>query len=326
MKCIGMMLSVAGVLVWSLGAFGSSARILSVDCQGEISGGQVTARVVVTNLSDKSLSVSVSGTILDHAVGKESLDVGAKVVDGNDCNALNARKAAAGGVVISGYKAKLRPRAVRTITISETVESPKPLPTSYDMNLTLYDANGPCDSRTVSFAFEKGVAGDYNRDFTTGTAGSVSSAACGVQCAAVAKSEMQSAVQKILDDAVASGAQSACQCCVYIDGKLVVDAWAGTMATNSAEKIDGSSLFPIFSTEKAQFVTAVHIAHERGKFDYEAKIRDYWPEFRGGNKDELTVRQLLGMRTGLPGAAPREFTDAQQCDWKFMQKPKIPNP
>ena len=163
-----------------------------------------------------------------------------------------------------------------------------------------------------------GLSGSYDRDFTTGTAGSVSSAACGVQCAAVAKSEMQSAVQKILDDAVASGAQSACQCCVYIDGKLVVDAWAGTMATNSAEKIDGSSLFPIFSTEKAQFVTAVHIAHERGKFDYEAKIRDYWPEFRGGNKDELTVRQLLGMRTGLPGVPPRQATDDQLCDWNFM--------
>ena len=167
------------------------------------------------------------------------------------------------------------------------------------------------------------TAGDFDRDFTTGTAGKVENREEGIGkreevAAAVAQGDMQAAVQKILDDAVASGAQSACQCCVYIDGKLVVDTWAGTMATNSAEKIDGSTLFPIFSTEKAQFVTAAHIAHERGKFDYEAKIRDYWPEFKGGNKDELTVRQLLGMRTGLPGSAPREFTDAQQCDWKFM--------
>lgn len=166
------------------------------------------------------------------------------------------------------------------------------------------------------------AAGDYESDFTTGTAGKVESREKGIgkgeEVMAVAQGDMQTAVQKILDGAVASGAQSACQCCVYIDGKLVVDAWAGTMATNSTERIDGSTLFPIFSTEKAQFATAVHIAHERGKFDYEAKIRDHWPEFRGGNKDELTVRQLLGMRTGLPGAAPREFTDAQQCNWKFM--------
>lgn len=155
MKGVGKLLSVAGALVWSLGAFGSSAGVLSVDCRGEVSGGQVTAKVVVTNLTDKTLSVSLSGTILDHAAGKESLTAGVKGVNGNDCNALNARNAAAGGVVISGYKAKLKPRGARTIAISETVESPKPSPASYDINLTLYDANGPCDSRTVSFAFEK---------------------------------------------------------------------------------------------------------------------------------------------------------------------------
>lgn len=163
---------------------------------------------------------------------------------------------------------------------------------------------------------------DFDRDFTTGTAGKVENGEEGIgkreERRAVAQGDMQAAVQKILDDAVASGAQSACQCCVYIDGKLVVDAWAGTMATNSADKIDGSTLFPIFSTEKAQFVTAAHIAHERGKFDYEAKIRDYWPEFRGGNKDELSVRQLLGMRTGLPGSPARELSDEQVCDWNFM--------
>ena len=154
MKGIGMLLSVAGALVWSLGAFGSSARILSVDCRSEISSGQVTAKVVVTNLTDAVQLVSLSGTILDHATGKESLKSGSKGVDGNDCNALNARNAAAGGVVISGYKAKLRPRGARTITVAETLESSKPSPASYDMNLTLYDAKGPGDSRTVNFEFK----------------------------------------------------------------------------------------------------------------------------------------------------------------------------
>lgn len=154
MKGVGMLLSIAGALVWSLGAFGSSARILSVDCRSEISSGRMTAKVVVTNLTDKTLSVSISGTILDHAAGKESLTAGAKGVDGNDCNALNARNAAEGGVVISGYKAKLKPGAARTITVAETLESSKPSPASYDMNLTLYDANGPCDSRTVNFEFK----------------------------------------------------------------------------------------------------------------------------------------------------------------------------
>lgn len=163
MKGIRMLLSVAGALVWSLGAFGSSAKILSVDCRGEASVGQVTAKVVVTNLTDKVQRVSLSGTILDHTAGKESLAAGAKGVDGNDCNALNARNAAEGGVVISGYKARLKPRGARLITVTETIESPKPSPASYDMNLTLYDANGLCGSRTENFGFgERRASCDAN--------------------------------------------------------------------------------------------------------------------------------------------------------------------
>ena len=134
-------------------ASGATVRIASVGCTADAADGSVTAEVVVTNLTDKVQSVSLSGTILDHAAGKTSLESGARGVDGNDCNALNARNAAEGGVVISGYKAKLRPRATRTVKISETVESPKASPASYDMKLTLYDAVGPGDSRTVNFAF-----------------------------------------------------------------------------------------------------------------------------------------------------------------------------
>lgn len=161
----------------------------------------------------------------------------------------------------------------------------------------------------------------FDADFTTGTPGAITVAGTVADApkGAVPVDQMQAAVQKLLDDAVVSGAQSAAQCCVYIDGKLVVDAWAGRMATNSAEKITGETLFPIFSTEKAMFATAVHIAHERGLLDYEAKISRYWPEFRGGNKDGLTVRQLLGMRTGL-GSEPASLTDAQRCDWDFMTR------
>ena len=161
----------------------------------------------------------------------------------------------------------------------------------------------------------------FDADFTTGTPGAISAAGtvAGATKGAVPVDQMQTAVQKVLDEAVASGAQSAAQCCVYIDGKLVVDAWAGTMATNSTKQITGETLFPIFSTEKAMFATAVHIAHERGLLDYEAKINRYWPAFRGGSKDNLTVRQLLGMRTGL-GSEPSSFTDAQRCDWDFMTR------
>ena len=183
----------------------------------------------------------------------------------------------------------------------------------------LYEIVRRPDGGTTASARRKA----FDADFTTGTPGAVTAAGAAADAprkGALPRDRMQAAVQKVLDEAVASGAQSAAQCCVYIDGELVVDAWAGAMATNSAVKITGETLFPVFSTEKAMFATAVHIAHERGLLDYEAKISRYWPEFRGGNKDNLTVRQLLGMRTGLPGSEPADLTDAQRCDWDFMTR------
>ncbi|MGI6495459.1 MAG: serine hydrolase domain-containing protein [Kiritimatiellia bacterium] len=131
-------------------------------------------------------------------------------------------------------------------------------------------------------------------------------------------SAMQRAVQEILDDAVASQAQSAVQCCVYLDGKPVVDAWAGTYEKGGTRRIDGDSLFPIFSTEKPVFVTAVHRAVELGKMDYDDRIASYWPEFAAHGMEKLTVREVLGHRTGLPGSPLPGTPDESVCDWAFM--------
>lgn len=152
-------LACVAVAACCLGASGGTVRIVSVTCSGEAANGAVAAKVVVTNLTDAVQRVSLSGTILDHAAGQESLKSGAKGVDGNDCNALNARNAAEGGVVISGYKAKLKPRAARTIEVAETVVMPKSSPASYDMKLILYDAKGECDSRMENFRFKESKEG-----------------------------------------------------------------------------------------------------------------------------------------------------------------------
>jgi len=132
---------------------------------------------------------------------------------------------------------------------------------------------------------------------------------------------MQEAVQKILDDAVASGAQTAAQVCVYIDGKLVVDAWAGTYERRGKKKIDGDSLFPIFSTEKPVFVTAAHILHEQGKLDYDKRVCDYWSEFGCNGKEKMTMRHLLSHRTSLPiGSFSRTLSREKIADWDYMVK------
>ncbi len=135
--------------------------------------------------------------------------------------------------------------------------------------------------------------------------------------------ELQEKAQALADLAVRDGLQGALQFCAFKDGRCVIDVWAGTMATDfGAAKIDGSTLFPIFSTEKPLLATAVHRSVERGRLEYDRRVSDYWPEFRGGGKERLTVRELLGYRSGLPDNKPGLGFDfksiATQADWKGM--------
>ena len=86
----------------------------------------------------------------------------------------------------------------------------------------LYEIVRRPDGGTTASARRKA----FDADFTTGTPGAVTAAGAAADAprkGALPRDRMQAAVQKVLDEAVASGAQSAAQCCVYIDGELVVD-------------------------------------------------------------------------------------------------------
>ena len=135
--------------------------------------------------------------------------------------------------------------------------------------------------------------------------------------------ELQQKAQALADLAVRERLQGALQFCAFKDGECIVDVWAGTMATDpGATQIDGHTLFPIFSTEKPLLATAVHRTSERGMLDYDRSVSDYWPEFSGGGKERLTVREMLGYRSGLPDDKPGTGLDLKsletRADWQGM--------
>lgn len=164
-------------------------------------------------------------------------------------------------------------------------------------------------------------APDFNslrsKDLKTGTPGAICQSADD-DSQALPPEMLQETVQKIIDEAIASGAQSAVQCCVYLKGQCIVDAFGGVYDQEHPRKIDGDALFPIFSTEKPIFVTAIHRAVELGLLDYDEKIATYWPEFGCRGKENLTLRQLLSHRTGLSGSPLAGTRDEDVCNWDFM--------
>lgn len=86
--------------------------------------------------------------------------------------------------------------------------------------------------------------------------------------------------------------------------------WRPGSAAVSAEKTiyDLASLTKVVAT-----TTAAMLLFDEGKLDLDAHVSRYLPDFAGGTKDRVTVRQLLTHRSGLP--AGREL-------WRIAGSPR----
>jgi CubicO group peptidase (beta-lactamase class C family) len=121
-------------------------------------------------------------------------------------------------------------------------------------------------------------------------------------------------VRDVLEGLVRSGAEAGVQVAAYLDGRLVVDAWAGLADEASQRPVDGETLFTGFSISKGVTATCVHILADRGLVDYDAPIARYWPEFAAKGKEAATVRHALTHRVGIPQDPPG-FALSMASDW-----------
>lgn len=85
-------------------------------------------------------------------------------------------------------------------------------------------------------------------------------------------------------------------------GAAVVEKGYGTLDwSGKAPVIPSSSLYDLASLTKVVGTTAaVMILYDDGKLELDAPVKRYVPGFSGGLKDQVTVRQLLTHRSGLP--------------------------
>jgi CubicO group peptidase (beta-lactamase class C family) len=104
---------------------------------------------------------------------------------------------------------------------------------------------------------------------------------------------------------------------VTLDGKPVVDIWAGY--TDKARTIPWGrdTIANVFSTTKGMTAICAHRLVDQGKLDLDAPVATYWPEFAQAGKDKMPVRMLLNHQAGLP-AIRRKLNDADMYDWDTM--------
>jgi len=87
---------------------------------------------------------------------------------------------------------------------------------------------------------------------------------------------------------------------VNVDGRPVVDLWAGVADVAIDKQWEEDTLALVFSTTKGWTAVCALLLWERGLLDLDAPVADVWPEFAAAGKESVTTRQLLSHQAGLP--------------------------
>jgi CubicO group peptidase (beta-lactamase class C family) len=125
---------------------------------------------------------------------------------------------------------------------------------------------------------------------------------------------LQGNIQKVLDRLIDDGFELGAQVAIYLEGDLVADVCAGRVASDSNEKVQSNTLFPVCSTGKGIISTLAHILAEENVIDYNKPVVEYWPEFGVNGKENITVRQAMAHQAGIP-STPKFISMAEACDF-----------
>jgi CubicO group peptidase (beta-lactamase class C family) len=131
------------------------------------------------------------------------------------------------------------------------------------------------------------------------------------------RSDASAKVRSVLETIVRDTDEIGLQVAAYLDGKLVVDAWAGMADETKKTPVDGDTMFMLSSTTKGITSTCMHVLAEKHKLSYDMPIVKVWPEFGQNGKSEATLRHALSHQTGVP-QTPVGYTPDWLPDWDRM--------
>ncbi len=104
-------------------------------------------------------------------------------------------------------------------------------------------------------------------------------------------------------------------CAVYVDGRKVVDLWAGLANARTGRPWEAETSAVIFSCSKGLVAICAYLLAQEGRLELDAPVARYWPEFAPHGKAAITVRQVLSHRAGLP-ALDRDLSVDEVAAWE----------
>ncbi|MEU9346021.1 serine hydrolase domain-containing protein [Streptomyces sp. NPDC048278] len=87
---------------------------------------------------------------------------------------------------------------------------------------------------------------------------------------------------------------------VFVDGKPVVDVWAGSADAGRTRAWERDTIVNVYSVTKTMTALCALVLIDRGRLDPDAPVARYWPEFAAAGKRHVLVRHLLSHTAGLP--------------------------
>lgn len=113
-------------------------------------------------------------------------------------------------------------------------------------------------------------------------------------------SRLQQRVDSVCNYGIREHAFPGCQVLVARHGKVVVNSCYGTIDFNSKTAVTEHTLYDLASVSKATgTISAVMKTFDNGKFRLDEPASRYIPGLRGGDKEDITFRQLLFHETGM---------------------------
>jgi CubicO group peptidase (beta-lactamase class C family) len=124
-------------------------------------------------------------------------------------------------------------------------------------------------------------------------------------------------LKEVFEDNFARGLEVGAAVAATIDGKPVIDLWAGHADKAGTRPWQRDTLVNVYSTTKGITAILAHRLVDQGRLDIEAPVARYWPEFAAAGKDRIPVNYLLSHRAGLAAVRKQLPADAF-FNWDMM--------
>jgi CubicO group peptidase (beta-lactamase class C family) len=89
-------------------------------------------------------------------------------------------------------------------------------------------------------------------------------------------------------------------CTAYVGGRRVVELWGGIADRRTGRAWNRETAAVMFSCSKGVLAICIYRLVEEGRVDLDAPIAHYWPAFGDHGKAEITLRDAMSHRAGLP--------------------------